>query len=110
MKCLLTMMLCLMTLTMITPISAFAMDESSSSEPYTVEEELTIGSVKIENNANGINSVTTGYKSRPASKSKKYSKDGDTIANISVTAKFKYNGSSVSVVSKEIIAQNTYKG
>ena len=100
MKRLLSMMLCLMTLIiMTTSTSAFAMSESSSSEPYTVEEELVIGSVEIENSTNGINSVTTEYKSRPASKSKKYSNDGDTIANISVTAKFKYNGSSVSVVS-----------
>ena len=47
---------------------------------------------------------------RSGTKTRTFTYKGDTIAEISLTATFRYNGSSVSVVSKSVSDYTTYDG
>lgn len=47
---------------------------------------------------------------RTGTKTRTFTYKGDTIAEISLTATFRYNGSSVSVVSKSVSDYTTYNG
>lgn len=88
---------------------AKAVDCADILEQVTVEEEIIIGNRVI-----ATEEATTPFSSSsitiPATKTKKYSKNGKVIANIGVTAEFCYNGTSVKVVSKKISPKALYDG
>ena len=90
-------------------VPARAVDCTNMLEQVTVEEEISIGN-EVVVTGEGTTPFSSSSITIPATKTKKYSKNGKVIASISVTAEFSYNGTSVKVVSKKISKKALYDG
>lgn len=108
MKKFLSLILCLATLFSLT-IPCFALETTTEPQVFLSEETTTEDGITITDTLTVYDQAARSS-TRKATRERTITKSGTTIAIIAITATFRFDGSTVSVVSKSVSKKETYDG